>query len=217
MSCPPASRIDITASPGPATGFDRQALPNVLSLNAHGHLLDWISWREALHLHARGAVLWTLGKPCLTLHGGHNPVSGLQSRLELYPIMAIRKPAHVGRVAASPSLNNAALFARDGYLCLYCGHAFSRYQLTRDHVLPRAQGGQDVWENVVSACLSCNIRKGARTPAQAGMPLLAVPYRPSWVEHLLLCNRNILADQMQFLQRLLPKRPTRCLTSVTFR
>ena len=51
----------------------------------------------------------------------------------------------------------------------------------------------------------CNVKKGSRTPQQAHMPLLAVPYRPSWVEHLILSNRNILADQMEFLVNHLPR------------
>ena len=70
---------------------------------------------------------------------------------------------------------------------------------------PVSKGGHDEWENVVTACWSCNVRKGGRTPQQANMPLLAVPYRPSWVEHLILSNRNILADQMEFLVNHLPK------------
>ena len=73
----------------------------------------------------------------------------------------------------------------------------------------RSKGGADVWENVVTACFHCNSRKSNRTPQQAGMPLLAVPYRPSWIEHLILSNRNILADQMQFLQAQMPKKPRR--------
>ena len=100
-----------------------------------------------------------------------------------------------------------ALFARDRNLCLYCGESFARTELTRDHVVPLSKGGRDTWINVVSACLYCNTRKGSRSPQQASMPLLAVPYRPSWVEHLVLSNRNILVDQMQFLQSHMPKRP----------
>jgi 5-methylcytosine-specific restriction endonuclease McrA len=73
-------------------------------------------------------------------------------------------------------------------------------------VVPVSRGGRDIWENVVSACIACNVRKGSRTPQQAGMPLLAVPYRPSWVEHLILSNRNILADQMEFLKSHLPRK-----------
>ena len=154
----------------------------------------------------RGAVAWTLGEPCLTIHGGHNRDSGCQSILRLHPIIASRGHARARALAPSPALTNAALFARDSYLCLYCGSHFSRGHLTRDHVVPISRGGRDVWENVVSACLHCNVRKGSRTPQQASMPLLAVPYRPSWVEHLILSNRNILADQMAFLRHHLPKR-----------
>ena len=74
---------------------------------------------------------------------------------------------------------------------------------------PLSQGGRDIWENVVTACFHCNSRKGGRTPQQASMPLLAVPFRPSWVEHLILSNRNILADQMAFLKSHLPRRRRR--------
>ena len=81
--------------------------------------------------------------------------------------------------------------------------------LTRDHVVPTSKGGRDAWENVVAACIHCNSRKGNRTPQQAGMPLLAIPFRPSWVEHLILSNRHILADQMAFLKAHLPKRERR--------
>lgn len=185
------------------------ALPRVLSLDAHGRILDWMQWQDAVCLYARGAVAWTLGDPCLTVHGGTNRFSGLQSVIELHPIVAARGHAHAKALNPSPALTNTALFARDANLCLYCGNEYSRSALTRDHVIPVSKGGRDVWENVVCACFMCNSRKGGRTPQQAGMPLLAVPYRPSWVEHLILSNRHILADQMAFLKSHLPKRPRR--------
>ena len=177
----------------------------LLSLDAHGRVLDWMSWQDATCLYARGAVAWTLGDPCLRLHGGICRASGRQSLLELHPIVAGRGHPRPHALDPTPALTNAALFARDRMLCLYCGEHFSRGELTRDHVVPLSKGGRDSWENVVSACLACNIRKGSHTPQQAGMPLLAVPYRPSWVEHLILSNRNILADQMEFLVHHLPK------------
>lgn len=177
----------------------------VLSLDSTGRILDWMSWQDAVCLYVRGAVAWTLGDPCLTIHGGMNRDSGLQSQLDLHPIVASRGHARPGSYEPAPALTNTALFARDRHLCLYCGQHFHKTQLTRDHVLPLSRRGQDEWENVVSACLHCNVRKSSRTPQQAGMPLLAVPYRPSWVEHLILSNRNILADQMQFLVGHLPK------------
>jgi 5-methylcytosine-specific restriction endonuclease McrA len=178
----------------------------LLSLDAHGRVLDWINWQSAACLYARGAVAWTLGEPCMHIHGGMSRASGERSVLHLHPIMAARGHARSRALDPTPTLTNTALFARDAQLCLYCGQQFSRPHLTRDHVMPVSKGGRDTWENVVTACFHCNSRKGNRTPQQASMPLLAVPYRPSWIEHLILSNRNILADQMSFLKAQLPKR-----------
>ena len=182
------------------------SVPRMLSLDAHGRILDWMHWQDAVCLYVRGAVAWTLGDPCLTVHGGTNRWSGLQSEISLHPIVAARGHAHPRALDPSPALTNTALFARDAALCMYCGKEYGRHSLTRDHVVPLSHGGRDTWENVVCACFHCNSRKGGRTPQQAGMPLLAVPYRPSWVEHLILSNRHILADQMAFLKHHLPKR-----------
>ena len=186
-------------------GLERLDAVRLLSLDAYGRVLDWMHWQDAACLYARGAVAWTLGEPCLRVHGGLSRASGTQSVLELHPIIAARSHARAHALDPTPALTNPALFARDGHLCMYCGRALSRSTLTRDHVLPVSRGGRDTWENVVAACFPCNSRKGCRTPQQAGMPLLAVPYRPSWVEHLILSNRNILADQMAFLKNQLPK------------
>ena len=209
-----------SSSPGP-TGAGTTALPppdapatalsrlRLLSLDAHGRVLEWIRWQDAACLYARDAVSWTLGEPCLTVHGGLSRLTGTRSRLYIHPIIASRGHVRPQGMDPTPGLTNTALFARDCHLCLYCGRTFSRPQLTRDHVQPISRGGRDIWENVVSACFPCTSRKGGRTPQQAGMPLLAVPYRPSWIEHLLLSNRNILADQMAFLTAQLPRRSPR--------
>ncbi len=181
----------------------------LLSLDAHGRVLNWMSWQDATCLYVRGAVAWTLGEPCLSVHGGISRASGERSVIALHPIVAARGHARARALDPTPVLTNAALFARDEHLCLYCGRDCSRQQLTRDHVMPLSQGGRDIWENVVTACFQCNSRKGGRTPQQASMPLLAVPYRPSWIEHLILSNRNILADQMAFLRSQLPRRRRR--------
>ena len=73
-------------------------------------------------------------------------------------------------------LTRRNLFQRDHHTCQYCGS--SKDQLSMDHVVPRSRGGSDTWENVTTACLSCNVRKGNRTPKEAGMPLMHVPRRP---------------------------------------
>jgi 5-methylcytosine-specific restriction endonuclease McrA len=72
------------------------------------------------------------------------------------------------------------IYMRDGNTCQYCGQELPRVDLNLDHVVPRAQGGRTTWENVVCCCIECNLTKGARTPAQAGMKLLKQPARPRW-------------------------------------
>ncbi|MBX3438013.1 MAG: HNH endonuclease [Planctomycetaceae bacterium] len=70
------------------------------------------------------------------------------------------------------------IFLRDGHCCQYCDGRFPRHLLSLDHVVPRSRGGGDSWENVVCACLACNVRKGGRTPQEAGMALKSPPVRP---------------------------------------
>ncbi|MGW8257606.1 MAG: HNH endonuclease [Thermoguttaceae bacterium] len=76
-------------------------------------------------------------------------------------------------------LNRRNILARDAHTCQYCGRHYPVHQLSLDHVIPRRLGGQNTWENVVCACLSCNIRKGGRTPHDARMKLVRRPTRPA--------------------------------------
>ncbi|MEQ8849837.1 HNH endonuclease [Botrimarina sp.] len=75
-------------------------------------------------------------------------------------------------------LNRRNLFARDGGKCQYCGKAFPTSELSIDHVVPSCRGGETTWDNVVCACVRCNVRKGGRTPEEAGMKLFKKPVRP---------------------------------------
>ena len=74
--------------------------------------------------------------------------------------------------------NRQNLFERDGYRCQYCGGSFPAKELNMDHVVPRDRGGKTNWENIVTACIRCNSRKGNREPVEAGMRLLSEPVRP---------------------------------------
>ena len=74
--------------------------------------------------------------------------------------------------------NRRNIFARDNGRCQYCGRGFSTSELSIDHVVPSSQDGANSWENVVCCCLKCNVRKGGRTPAQAGMKLIKEPVKP---------------------------------------
>jgi len=90
----------------------------------------------------------------------------------------IRKPVH-----PTISFNKKNILKRDAYTCQYCGRN-SGERMTIDHVVPRSQGGRTVWENVVSACRACNLKKGSRRPSEAGMTLLRRPSRPHSASYL---------------------------------
>jgi 5-methylcytosine-specific restriction endonuclease McrA len=79
-------------------------------------------------------------------------------------------------------LSRKNILRRDGHRCQYCSK--SDVALTVDHVIPRARGGEDTWENLVCACVKCNNKKGDRSPSEAHMPLVRRPIRPNHVMFL---------------------------------
>lgn len=81
---------------------------------------------------------------------------------------------------AAVTFSRRNVFKRDRYTCQYCNHQPGSDELTIDHVVPRAQGGESTWTNCVLACLECNSRKADRTPKQANMTLRNEPTRPAW-------------------------------------
>ncbi|HEY9765422.1 MAG TPA: HNH endonuclease [Chroococcales cyanobacterium] len=83
------------------------------------------------------------------------------------------------RYSESKKPSRQGIFRRDRNTCQYCG---KKGQVTVDHVFPRSRGGADTWENLVTACFSCNNRKGNHSPEEAGMPLLRAPRPPRHLE-----------------------------------
>lgn len=187
--------------------FPRPALhavrtPRTLLLSEGGLPVRWLTWQEAALAVMDHNVAWSAGETVTVLHGGTRR-DGTRSTLTLPAVVALRMPHGVPARERAP-LCNPLLFKRDRGLCMYCGGRFRDQDLTRDHVYPRCHGGADAWENVVTACRACNQRKGGRSPEEAGMELLAVPYAPNRAEHLILEGRHILADQMEFLLAAVP-------------
>ena len=90
--------------------------------------------------------------------------------------------------AAQRKISRRALFARDQWSCVYCGTSGGR--LTLDHVVPRSRGGDSVWENIVTACAPCNLRKGDRLPEEAAMILRHPPRPPAPVLFIRLAVRS---------------------------
>jgi 5-methylcytosine-specific restriction endonuclease McrA len=107
------------------------------------------------------------------------------------PSLEMRLPSVIAlkeyiAMARRPAFTRFNVFLRDRFTCQYCGDAFSAHDLTFDHVIPRSRGGRTTWENVVTACSSCNLVKGSRLPAEAGMHPRFHPAQPT--THLLREN-----------------------------
>jgi len=180
----------------------------VLRTDAAGLPLEWIGYQDAVRLYSLEQVAYTLGQVLFNLHGGINAASGCRSHLDIHSIVATYgKSVAAKRLSEGyiPPVSNAALFKRDAHLCLYCGERFVTRDLSRDHIHPTSQGGSDQWRNLATACRRCNNHKAGRTPEEAGMQLIAIPFTPSYAEYIYLKGRRILADQMEFLKAHFPR------------
>jgi 5-methylcytosine-specific restriction endonuclease McrA len=137
---------------------------HVLVLNASYEPLNITTWRRAVVMVLKGKAEGL----------EHDPDHRIREDTLLPTVIRLR---HFVRVPYKQlPLTRRNLFHRDGHRCQYCGA--SADQLSVDHVVPRSRGGLDTWENVTTACLPCNVRKGNRTPREAAMPLLRPPHRP---------------------------------------
>lgn len=182
----------------------------VLQLDIQGTPQAWIGLEEAALHYANDRVAWQLGEePLAVLRGGWNVPRACQSTLEIHPIMAVRGMSRLNLFDVVPSLTKSKLLRRDRYTCAYCGGRaakdFRLEDMQCEHILPESRGGAWSWTNMVAACADCNGKKAARTPEEARMPLLFLPYVPSRYEDFLLKGRNIRADVHEWLAARLPK------------
>jgi hypothetical protein len=175
-------------------------------LDINGVPQAWISQEEAACHMATDSVAWFDGaEPLAVMRGGVNAFTGRQSTLEIYPIVALRGAAAVNLFEVPPVFSSAKCFRRDRFTCAYCAQVFAEGDLTIDHVLPASRGGPLSWRNAVASCRICNSAKAAKTPEEAAMPLVYLPYVPSRFEDFLLAGRNIRADVHEWLASRLPK------------
>jgi 5-methylcytosine-specific restriction endonuclease McrA len=125
----------------------------------------------------------------LSASAPHDSINTIDRRIRVPRVVVLSAYEYLpkGRVRFS-RLN---IYARDHDTCQYCARQLPRAELNLDHVVPRSQGGKTSWENVVCSCVPCNLRKGGRTPAQAGMKLLKVPMRPRWTPFFRGASRRI--------------------------
>ena len=181
-------------------------LPLVLQLDVAGNPQQWITYEDSAYHYSKDNVAWAMGAVDFDIYGGTNAATGLRSTLTINTIIAIKGKLtdkamkHYNRVP----LNNKTLFRRDQNICGYCGNHFPSSKLTRDHVHPTSKGGKNIWTNVVTACESCNKHKDNHLLEDINMELIYVPYVPNRAEWLVLQNRKVLADQMEFLMKRVP-------------
>lgn len=177
----------------------------ILKLTGAGIPQGWLSIEEAVLHYATGEVIWELGTHVSTLHGGINAISGLRSEIAVNSIIGVAGVGKLNPFDLIPSLSNSKLFQRDRGVCAYCGERQPYALLEREHIVPLSRGGRDTWMNVVASCRECNRKKGAKLPHEASMSLVYAPYVPSLWEDMILRNRRILSDQMEFLAANLPR------------
>lgn len=177
----------------------------VLVCDVSGTPRAWADEQTGACYYARKKVVWEIGSHVKTFLGGHNSVAE-QSQIDVKSILGVSGPIFEKEWYERETIyaERMILYARDRHTCAYCGNVYGVRSLTIDHVQPRSKGGKNTWVNTVTACKPCNVGKADRTPEQAGTLLLYVPYAPSVHEKMVLKNRNILGDQMDFLMVRVP-------------
>lgn len=174
-------------------------LLHILQVDKTGAPVAWLKVKEAAGHQVLGKVAWSLGETCTTLHGGTNAMTGLVTTLDIPPIISVKGDKYKSVNFKTPALSAKLIKLRDRQLCAYCGQKFEERDLTLDHIIPQSRKGPDTWLNLVTSCKRCNSCKANKTPEEANMPLLYLPYVPNIYETFILRNRTLLADQMDFL------------------
>lgn len=181
-------------------------LPDVLALNKHCEPLGWMKYEDYVNQQNKDNILYSLGSYEITLHGGTNARTGQRSKLAVDSIIALDTDANPFKWRKNaPSLNKTTLHTRDRGLCSYCLTKLPEKYSTIDHIIPESRGGETSWMNCTLSCKPCNSSKGSFLLSEINMELKFLPYVPSYYESLILGNKKILADQMEFLLKKVPE------------
>ena len=138
---------------------------SVIVLNASYEPLKVVNWQKAI-------TLWCQGKvEVIAVHD--REIRAVSVSFKLPSVIRLLRFVKIKRRFDYVPFSRANIYARDNHTCQYCNGVHPTSELTFDHVVPVAQGGRKDWENIVTCCVSCNRKKGGRTPAEAGMrPIL---------------------------------------------
>jgi len=148
-------------------------MEQTLLLNATYEPLKVVHWQKAITLLYQGKV------EVISEHD--REIRAVSFRIKLPSVIRLLRYIKIKRRFDYVPFSRANIYARDNHSCQYCGDQFPTSELTFDHVVPVAQGGRKDWENIVTCCVTCNRRKGGRTPHEAGMHLVKWPKRPESV------------------------------------
>ena len=146
------------------------SMEQTLLLNATYEPLKIVHWQKAI-------TLWCQGKvEVISVYD--REIRSVSFSFKLPSVIRLLRFVRIKRKFDYVPFSRANIYARDDYGCQYCGDVFASADLTFDHVVPVAHGGRKDWENIVTCCVTCNRKKGGRTPEQAGMRLVREPRRP---------------------------------------
>ncbi|HUE86967.1 MAG TPA: HNH endonuclease [Vicinamibacterales bacterium] len=146
-------------------------MEQTLLLNATYEPLKVVHWQKAM-------TLWCQGK--VEIIASHDrEIRAVSFSLKLPSVIRLLRYVRIKKRFDYVPFSRANIYARDGNTCQYCAHQYPTQELTFDHVVPVSQGGRKDWENIVTCCVSCNRRKGGRTPEEARMRLVKPPRRPN--------------------------------------
>ena len=154
-------------------------MSDVLLLDATYAPLRVVPWQRAV-------TLLFLGKVEVLEQYSGRPLRSPSVTLEMPAV--VRLTRLVTRPHLQVKFSRTNVYRRDDHTCQYCGERPGVSGLTYDHVVPRARGGRTSWTNIVACCVRCNLRKGDRTPAEAGLVLRRVPTRPRGFDDLVVVS-----------------------------
>jgi 5-methylcytosine-specific restriction endonuclease McrA len=178
--------------------LDRLSQFRVLVLNSSYEPIKIVNWKRAILLLLADKI------EVLDCH----PEAFVHSVCESYSLPSVVRILSFVRVRRRPkahySFSRHHIFMRDEYCCQYCAKTFSPKDLTLDHVMPVTRGGLKTWDNLVSCCVSCNQKKGSRTPEEAHMSLLKVPSKPRHplIPELLNLRKRLPESWRPYIQHL---------------
>ena len=145
-------------------------MEQTLLLNASYEPLKIVHWQKAI-------TLWCQGKvEVIAVHD--REIRAVSVSFKLPSVIRLLRFVKIKRRFDYVPFSRANIYARDNHTCQYCNESLPTAELTFDHVVPVARGGQKGWDNIVTCCIPCNRRKGDRTPEEVGFRLLRRPRRP---------------------------------------